>query len=388
MADTEQPETARPQSLAVIPPPRVNMRTGAVVQAIIPTTIEEVMQIARMAVNGAMAPDSLLKEKGGAWKPFEDAMSACAIAIMAGAEMGLTPLSALRSYAVVNGRPTLWGDGIKAVVRKSGLCEFIKTGSDETKGWCEAKRKDTGEVQRKEFTLVQAKKAGLTEKKGPWKEYPDMMMERRATFRCLNDLFADVLAGIVSAEEASDYSEIPPDVDRRELPPEPPADEPAPVPPADAAGNPAEGTPDEDGGQGKQVAPTKIIDQPAEPPAGVTLDDGQVVTVEEFLAQVDAELMLASDEETIEEVFDSLDVQVKLPDDVSIGKAFEIKQRYLDAVARKVSPTVAPQFTGDHDDEEAPEPPDEDATPRAEGVDDMFPGDRDFPTTHMTRPQK
>lgn len=224
MNDT--PEVPRPVSTTAVVA-KAPLRGGAPVVAIIPTDLEQVWRIATMAVKGAMAPDSLLKEKNGTWKPFDDAVSACAIAIMAGAEMGLTPLAALRSYAVVNGRPTLWGDGIKAVVRQSGLCEFIKTGSDETKGWCEAKRKDSGEVQRKEFTLAQAKKAGLTNKKGPWQDYPDMMMERRATFRCLNDLFADVLAGIVSAEEANDYSDTSEPqatvASRRSDPPEPPA---------------------------------------------------------------------------------------------------------------------------------------------------------------------
>ena len=225
---TETAEAARPANTAVAMP-RAPLRGGAPVVAIIPTDLEQVWRIATMAVNGAMAPDSLLKEKGGAWKPLNDAISACAIAIMAGAEMGLTPLAALRSYAVVNGRPTLWGDGIKAVVRQSGLCDYIKTGSDETKGWCEAKRKDTGEVQRKEFTLKQAERARLTSKAGPWKDYPDQMLERRATFRCLNDLFADVLAGIVSAEEATDYAPLGDDAPPRQIaptPPEPPADEP------------------------------------------------------------------------------------------------------------------------------------------------------------------
>lgn len=157
-----------------------------------------------MAVIGKMAPSSLVKDKDP-----DEATSACAIAIMAGAELGLTPLMSLRSYAVINGRPALWGDGLKAVVRQSGRCEYIRTGSDQAMGWCEAKRSDTGEVKRVEFTIEQAKRANLTTKTGPWKEgYADVMMERRATNRCLNDLFADVLGGIVDAQEAMDDGPI------------------------------------------------------------------------------------------------------------------------------------------------------------------------------------
>ena len=45
------------------------------------------------------------------------------IAIMHGLEVGLSPLSALQRIAVINGRPTIWGDGALALVKASGLCE-------------------------------------------------------------------------------------------------------------------------------------------------------------------------------------------------------------------------------------------------------------------------
>lgn len=195
------------------------------VMAILPTSIDETWRLARMAVIGKMAPKSLVEGKDA-----DEATSACAIAIMAGAELGLTPLMALRSYAVVNGRQSLWGDGLKAVVRQSGRCEFIRTGSDQTMGWCEAKRSDTGETKRVEFTFEQAKLAKLTTKTGPWTSgYADIMMERRATNRCLNDLFADVLGGIVDAQEAQEDGPIFDQVETqratRSQPPAPPPEE-------------------------------------------------------------------------------------------------------------------------------------------------------------------
>ena len=199
------------------------LKGGGGVLAIIPQDLDQVWRMASMAVAGRMAPKSLVEGKDN-----NEAIAACAIAIMAGAELGLTPLMALRSYAVVNGRPSLWGDGLKAVVRQSGRCEYIRTGSDQTMGWCEAKRNDTGETKRVEFTIEQAKLAKLTTKTGPWTSgYADVMMERRATNRCLNDLFADVLGGIVDAQEAMDDGPIdePQQVVRREGPPPPPPEE-------------------------------------------------------------------------------------------------------------------------------------------------------------------
>lgn len=314
---TEVAEAPRPVTTAVSMP-KVNLKGGASVAAIIPTTIEEVWQIARMAVNGAMAPDSLVKEKGGAWKPLEDAISACAIAIMAGAEMGLTPLTALRSYAVVNGRPTLWGDGIKAVVRQSGLCVYIKTGSDATMGWCESQRRDTGEIVRKEFTLVQATKAKLTAKKGPWQDYTDSMLERRATFRCLNDLYADVLAGIVAAEEAEDYTDLgtpsaPSRPITRSEPPDPPAQP-----------EPELHNSDQLAGAENEVATA----------ADGSLNFGTDPT-EEALAELEAALAEATNDDEVETIFDSSDIQLSVAgNDDALARAFEIRRLASDRVNR------------------------------------------------------
>lgn len=329
---TEVPtaEVARPANTAVIMP-RAPLRGGAPVVAIIPTDLEQVWRIATMAVSGAMAPDSLLKEKSGGWKPLNDAISACAIAIMAGAEMGLTPLSALRSYAVVNGRPTLWGDGVKAVVRQSGLCEYIKTGSDENKGWCESKRKDTGEVQRKEFTIAQAKKANLLSKKGPWQEYPDMMMERRATFRCLNDLYADVLAGIVSAEEANDYSQT--------------DDAPIASSQRAIAATPPEPPPEDEDQDTVTVGPS--VGNGAT--ATIASVPGAKINTTDPDFDFDAfKLALAGAHNTdeIDAVMDEFAPQVAFADDeVSLTKAFDMKKVAEDRLARPTEADGQDEFT-------------------------------------------
>ncbi len=42
-------------------------------------------------------------------------------AMQLGAEVGLSPMSALQNIAVVNGRPTIWGDAQLALVRASGF---------------------------------------------------------------------------------------------------------------------------------------------------------------------------------------------------------------------------------------------------------------------------
>lgn len=297
-------------------------RASTAVTAILPQSIDEIWRIARMAVVGKMAPKSLIEGKDP-----DEATSACAVAIMAGAELGLTPLMSLRSYAVVNGRPSLWGDGIKAVVRNSGLCEYIETGATLEAGWCEAKRRDTAEVKRVEFTIEQAKRAKLTDKAGPWKDHTDMMLERRATFRCLNDLFADVLGGIANGEEALDDGPLP-DHPRDITPPSPPSPPSPPIIEADAP----------------------VIDESAEAATGETPDTA------EFFEQLEGSLVLATDFDSLEEAWAEADPEATFDgDDLNLEIASKIKARHLARIEGL----------------KAPAPP---SPPAAE--DDMFPGDK------------
>lgn len=315
MADTNLPTTTKQK------PP---LRAGGAVMAIIPQDIDQVWNMAKLAVMGRMAPESLVKGKS-----IEDATAACAIAILAGAELGLSPMTALRSYAVVNGRPSLWGDGIKAVVRQSGKCAFIRAGGDLEKGWCEAKRSDTDEEMRREFTWEQAKKAKLSGKAGPWQEYPDMMMERRATFRCLNDLFADVLGGLGDSMDPIEEAAAPARIDPPDVP-----EEPAPPTTKEINLNATETKASTAARAEEEINAGDYNDDAS----GVTQPDGNR-NVAAFLTRIDEELSTVADAPTIEEVFDGMDVQTALAgDDDALARAFDIKKKHLDRV--EVAETV------------------------------------------------
>ncbi len=48
------------------------------------------------------------------------------VAVQWGMELGLQPLQAMQNIAVINGRPSLWGDAVIALVRSSPLCEYVR----------------------------------------------------------------------------------------------------------------------------------------------------------------------------------------------------------------------------------------------------------------------
>jgi hypothetical protein len=73
------------------------------------------------------------------------------------------------------------------------------------------KRKGDAEELVSTFGLDDAKRAGLLGKQGPWQTSTKRMLKLRARGFALRDKFADVLAGLVSVEEALDLPRVEPD---------------------------------------------------------------------------------------------------------------------------------------------------------------------------------
>jgi hypothetical protein len=142
-------------------------------------------------------------------REFRGRPEACTAAVIHGAELGLGPMQALQSIAVINGRPAIFGDAALALVRASGLCVSVREGvtgnGDERYGFCEVVRRGDENTIARVFKIADAKAAKLWGRSGPWTEYPDRMLMLRARGFALRDAFPDVLRGLVTREEAQDY---------------------------------------------------------------------------------------------------------------------------------------------------------------------------------------
>ncbi|MFW9594501.1 MAG: recombinase RecT [Macromonas sp.] len=157
-----------------------------------PSSLQEAMDFANMLSKSNLVP-----------KDYQGNPSNCIIAMQWGFEIGLQPLQAMQSIAVINGRPAIWGDAMLALVRGSGLLEYIH--EEPTDDGCTVRIKRKGEPEaERTFTKEDAKKAGLSGKQGPWTQYPKRMMQLRARAFALRDVFPDVLRGVFIAEEAQD----------------------------------------------------------------------------------------------------------------------------------------------------------------------------------------
>lgn len=165
--------------------------------AIIPQDIEQTYRLAQIICAADMAP-----------KAYNRNVESVMVGIMHGMEIGLTPMAALQSIAVINGMPTIWGDGALGLVRSSGLVEdFLETlegDGDSRVATCTIKRVGQESPIVRKFSWPDAKEAGLAGKAGPWKQYPNRMLQMRARSWALRDGFADVLKGLGIAEEQRD----------------------------------------------------------------------------------------------------------------------------------------------------------------------------------------
>jgi hypothetical protein len=156
-----------------------------------PKTMDEALRFCDMIVKSDLVP-----------KDYQNKAANAFVAIQRGAEVGLKPIQSLWSIAVINGRPSMWGDSPLALVRSSPHCEYVfETMDDKGTATCTAKRRGEPMEHVVTFSIEDQKTAGLYGKAGPHTNYGKRMRQLRARAFCLRDTFTDVLAGIPQAEE-------------------------------------------------------------------------------------------------------------------------------------------------------------------------------------------
>lgn len=166
--------------------------------SLVPENLEQAMKLAEIMANSDMVP-----------KDFKGKPGNVLVAVQMGGEIGLPPTQAIQNIAVINGRPSLWGDAALAVVQAHPKFVSIKETYDPEldAAVCVIVRRGE-EPHTVTFSKLDAQDAGLLGKQGPWKQYPKRMMQMRARSFAMRDKFADALKGISIAEEARDMTPI------------------------------------------------------------------------------------------------------------------------------------------------------------------------------------
>lgn len=229
MAD-QQPDPRQPPPTTALETTGAHPGVANLSMGLAPRTLDEGWRLAQLFARSGIVPKAYQK------KP-EDVL----VAIQYGLEVGLMPAQALQSIAVINGKPSLYGDGFLGLIMASPLFQehdeyyevvvgdqveqrdtvtLAELAFDTTTAVCTFKRRGKARPVTRRFSIADARKARTTvyegersrkipliEKEGPWTEYPARMLQMRARGFAGRDAFPDVLKGIKIREEVLDQED-------------------------------------------------------------------------------------------------------------------------------------------------------------------------------------
>ena len=149
------------------------------------------------------------------WREGEEDLGPAAARVTAvilhGRELGLPPMTALAQTHIIEGRPSVSAEAMRAMVLQAGHeIVIVKTTSAQCvmKGRRRTRNpfaqavmgSGTGEWTEVEWTMADAQRAGIHNKKN-WQKSPRQMLQARATTELCRLIFADVIHGMRSIEE-------------------------------------------------------------------------------------------------------------------------------------------------------------------------------------------
>ncbi len=173
------------------------------------TSLEDTLKLSEIAVASGMFP------------AIQDQAKAAMI-ILAGREIGVPPMAALRGMFVVKGKAEFHAGLLAALIKQSGKYDYNVVEHDDTKCvlcWYENKKG----VGRSQFTIEDAKRAGLIKPDSNWQKFPKAMLFARALTSGQRVYCLDIgLGAVYSPGEISENAEM----DESSIlivPPDPPA---------------------------------------------------------------------------------------------------------------------------------------------------------------------
>lgn len=185
--------------------PLAPVETSSSVMAMVPTSFDGAMQVARWLAQSSLLPKSVSRE-------FD-----IFFIITAGMEVGIPPMAALRSLYVVNGRTALESRAKMALCLNKGAAMYFRRieYTPEATTW-ETLRAGQTEPVRMRYTrqeaidafLAPGKRSGagpnepmVAGKEGPWRQYTQRMISHRALGWICDDVYPDIVLGIATAED-------------------------------------------------------------------------------------------------------------------------------------------------------------------------------------------
>ena len=128
---------------------------------------------------------------------------AAMLVIMAGREFGLGAMASLRSFHVVEGKPTMSAQAMMARCLEHPSCKLfrvIRSKCTHEVAVVEVQRRDWSEPETYTWTAEDAKRAGLANRPN-WSKYPRDMLINRCIAEAARFTWPEVMAGVYSPED-------------------------------------------------------------------------------------------------------------------------------------------------------------------------------------------
>jgi hypothetical protein len=196
ITEPEPPKIEPPKKPEVSLPAKVAPLAADERGLLVGSTLEEQFRLATAYCQSGLMPRGL------------DTPQKVLVAIQLTRELNLPTVTSIGKIMVLNGTAAIHSDLPLALVRRSGWLKSIKEEwTRDEKGAllgarCTVWRKNAEEPVTREFTVQQARTAGLwakTSRDGkpsPWVLYPERMLQYRSRSWALKDEFGDVLFGV------------------------------------------------------------------------------------------------------------------------------------------------------------------------------------------------
>lgn len=216
MIETNKVTTTDTQTLPAKPAPKAPLQAGAKAAGIVPTSIEEVSRIAKVAIGAGL-------QVGGSKDNADEKLAKAMMIVLQGLELSVAPVQALNGIAIIGGRPAPFGKFARALVLRAGhrVDEWAEGTpyDDDFTHFCKVTRGDNGQVTERSFSVRDAKDAGLWDERAkverwqktvdndaPWFRYRKDMLAARAFSRASIGV-ADALLGMEIAEVLRDVEQ-------------------------------------------------------------------------------------------------------------------------------------------------------------------------------------
>lgn len=124
------------------------------------------------------------------------------LVLMTGRELGLSPMQAIRSIHVIDGKGVASADILVALCkRRRDVCQFFRmVESTDTRAVYETHRVGEPQPTKMTFTMEEAKAAGVAGKDN-WKKWPAAMLRARCSAALARAVYPDLCAGIYDPDE-------------------------------------------------------------------------------------------------------------------------------------------------------------------------------------------